>query len=174
MCTGVHFANKGQVVTVGLVRHTSWGTRQRVARRFSGCFEAQNPRICVIEALDHAIDAFSRQWASLLIVARQVSCHPAETTGVVLQWHGKSPWSRDERSITRAELGLAFCVFVQGKRLANLTVLRVSPARRERHGDRLNCPCSLWLLLHDTHAGSWACTLASTWTKVPATRWLPG
>ena len=46
MCIGVHFGFQGQVVTVGLVRHTSWGTRQRVARRFSGRFEAWNPRIC--------------------------------------------------------------------------------------------------------------------------------
>ena len=123
---------------------------------------------------NHDTEALSRQWASLLIVARQVSCHPAETTGVVLQWHEKSPWSREERSITNAELELAFCIFVQGKRLANLIVLGVSPARREWHGDRLNCPCSLWLLLHYTHAGLWACPLASTWTKFPATRWLPG
>ena len=90
--------------------------------------------------------AFSRQWASLLIVARQVSCHPAETIQVVLQWHEKLPWSRDEWSITNAERELAFCVFLQGKRLANLTVLGVSPARREWHGERLNCPCGLWLL----------------------------
>ena len=93
------------------------------------------------------------------IVARQVSCHPAEITQVVLQWHEKSPWSREERSITKAELELAFCNFVQGKRLANLTVLGVSPAPREWHGDRLNCPCSLWLLSE--------CTLF-TWARGPS------
>ena len=38
------------------------------------------------------------------IVARQMSCHPAETAWVVLQWHGKYTWSRDEWSITNAEL----------------------------------------------------------------------
>lgn len=152
------------------------GTRQRVTQRFWGRFLARNLWICDRETL----------WPRFRHVAAAVGliAYRSKASELPPGWdHSGGPAvAREITVVPRRE--------VDYERRARTRFLQFRARQKTRKPDRTwsvprlagvaRRPIKLSVRplaavgMHHTHAGSWAWPLASTWTKFPATRWLPG